>query len=59
MPDNIHLVCIECSKNFYFSAKDQEWYAEQGFAAPRRCWACRQKRKQEALLSMKKQSTEK
>lgn len=40
------LVCQECGKEFIFSAKEQEFYAEKGFAnEPKRCSDCRRARK--------------
>lgn len=42
---DIHLVCSDCGNNFYFSVKDQIFYAERGFQQPRRCYNCRQTRK--------------
>jgi ribosomal protein L33 len=46
MPD-INLICIECKNSFYFTEKDQKFYAAQNppFQQPKRCWHCRQKRK--------------
>lgn len=46
MPD-INLTCIECKNSFYFTEKDQKFYASQNppFQQPKRCWHCRQKRK--------------
>ena len=41
------LVCKECGNEFVFTAGEQEFYAERGFAnAPQRCKACRAARKQ-------------
>ena len=41
------LVCKECGKEFIFSAGEQEFYAERGFAnEPQRCKPCRMARKQ-------------
>ena len=39
------LACVDCGVQFAFSAKDQAFYKERGFNAPRRCKNCRQKRK--------------
>jgi CxxC-x17-CxxC domain-containing protein len=42
------MVCRECGKTFYFSAAGQEFFQEQGFSeAPKRCRACREKRREE------------
>ena len=41
------LVCKECGNEFVFTAGEQEFYAERGFAnEPQRCKACRDARKQ-------------
>lgn len=45
MPD-IHLTCCECSNPFYWKESDQKYYATKDFKQPRRCYACRMKRKQ-------------
>jgi CxxC-x17-CxxC domain-containing protein len=39
------LTCADCSQNFVFTARDQEFYAERGFTEPRRCPSCRASRK--------------
>ena len=40
------LVCKECGREFVFTAGEQEFYAEKGFAhEPQRCRECRQARK--------------
>ena len=40
------LVCNECGNEFIFSAGEQEFYAEKGFAnEPKKCKACRDARK--------------
>jgi hypothetical protein len=45
---DIYLTCIEpdCGKEFYFKESDQKFYEEKGFAPPKRCFACRKKRKE-------------
>lgn len=41
------IVCVDCGKEFIFSARDQEFYAEKGFNnEPKRCRDCRNKKKQ-------------
>ena len=41
------LVCKECGQEFVFTAGEQEFYAERGFAnEPQRCKSCRDSRKQ-------------
>ncbi len=40
------IVCKECGKEFIFSAREQEFYAEKGFEnEPQRCKPCRDARK--------------
>jgi CxxC-x17-CxxC domain-containing protein len=39
------LVCVDCGAQFTFTGKEQAFYKERGFMAPRRCRACRDKRK--------------
>lgn len=42
------LTCCDCGAEFVFSASEQEFYAEKGFAnEPKRCPACRAARKQQ------------
>lgn len=41
------LICQECGKEFVWTAGEQEFYAERGFAnEPKRCKECREARKQ-------------
>lgn len=43
------LVCKECGNEFVFTAGEQEFYAEKGFAnEPQRCKPCRDARKTRA-----------
>lgn len=40
--------CQDCGVEFVFTAREQEFYAEKGFAnEPKRCKECRIKRKNE------------
>ena len=39
------LTCADCGAQFTFTAKDQAFYRQRGFVAPRRCRECRDKRK--------------
>jgi CxxC-x17-CxxC domain-containing protein len=42
------IVCVDCGEEFVHSAADQSRYAERGFTnEPKRCKACRDKRKAE------------
>ena len=48
MYEDKELVCKDCGKTFVFTAGEQEFYAEKGFAnEPTRCKACRVARKAE------------
>lgn len=40
------LKCKDCGEEFVFTAGEQEFYAEKGFASePQRCISCRKRRK--------------
>ncbi len=40
------LTCVDCGSQFVFSADDQAYYAEKGYAnEPKRCPSCRQSRR--------------
>jgi CxxC-x17-CxxC domain-containing protein len=39
------LTCADCSQDFVFTAREQEFYATRGFTEPRRCPSCRASRK--------------
>ena len=39
------LICIECQQPFHFTASEQAFYAEQGYAPPKRCPNCRAERR--------------
>lgn len=42
------ILCTDCNRTFTWTANDQRFYAEQGYDnPPRRCKACRIKRKQD------------
>jgi len=38
--------CQDCGQDFDFTIRDQDFYADKGFMPPKRCRACREKRKQ-------------
>lgn len=40
------LVCADCNEQFTFTAAEQEFFYEKGFAEPKRCKVCRDARKQ-------------
>ena len=44
-----NLTCIDCNTPFVFTVNEQEFYNSQNppFSAPKRCKACRMKRKAE------------
>lgn len=47
--------CIDCGEEFTFTARDQAFYAEKGFNnEPKRCKACRDKKKAERNENMNK-----
>ncbi|MFN3431897.1 MAG: CxxC-x17-CxxC domain-containing protein [Candidatus Sericytochromatia bacterium] len=35
------LVCADCNSNFTFTGSEQDFFAQKGFSAPRRCKPCR------------------
>jgi len=39
------LTCSDCSMEFAFTEREQDFYAEKGFSEPRRCPSCRASRK--------------
>ena len=39
------LKCIDCGKEFIFTARDQEFFAQKGFSEPKRCKECRDAKK--------------
>jgi len=39
------IVCVDCGAQFLFTGRDQAFYQERGYQHPRRCKACRDKRK--------------
>jgi len=39
------LACVDCGAQFVFSVRDQAFFQERGYQAPRRCKGCRDKRK--------------
>ncbi len=40
-----HLVCCDCHCPFVWTAGEQLFYYSKGLAQPKRCLACREKRK--------------
>ena len=37
--------CVDCQSEFEHTERDQQFYQERGFAAPKRCKPCREKKK--------------
>jgi CxxC-x17-CxxC domain-containing protein len=35
------ITCADCANQFTFTASEQEFFAQKGFSAPRRCKSCR------------------
>jgi len=51
---NIELTCEDCGCTFVFTAEEQEFYAEKGFATPKRCNNCRSARKKQKMNNRKR-----
>ncbi len=45
MSDDQEITCADCGNSFVFTAQEQQFFAEKGFSAPKRCRSCRQSRK--------------
>jgi len=43
---DLDLSCRDCESSFTFTAKEQAFYAEKGYAKPSRCLECRSKKRQ-------------
>lgn len=41
------IICKDCRNKFWFTARDQEFFAKMNFTPPVRCKPCRDKRKAE------------
>jgi hypothetical protein len=39
------LGCVDCGRNFSFSAGEQQYYEDRGLLWPKRCKSCRMKKK--------------
>jgi hypothetical protein len=39
------LTCADCGREFGFSAGEQDYYRERGYAPPKRCKDCREAKK--------------
>ena len=57
--DNKVLACKECGRNFDFTVRDQQFYAQKGFTnEPQRCKECRDSRKAGGAGSQPRQNYE-
>lgn len=45
--EDIKLTCVGCKKEFLFPVHEQKFFEKNGFTPPKRCRACRSKRRQE------------
>lgn len=45
--EDVTIICIDCDQPFSFTVGEQRFYSKKGFVQPKRCPACRVKRKQE------------
>ncbi|MDO8727951.1 MAG: zinc-ribbon domain-containing protein [Candidatus Methanoperedens sp.] len=43
--------CIDCHKDFVFTAGEQEFFDERGYSTPIRCKDCRSKKKAQKRTS--------
>lgn len=48
--EDIRIKCQDCGEEFIFNEAEQKFYEEKGFAQPKRCRLCRQKRKEKFNL---------
>lgn len=46
MSEDITIICL-CGEPFTFTAGEQKFYESKGFQQPKRCPACRAKKRQE------------
>lgn len=40
-----YITCAECGEEFSISEEEAKWYQDRGFVLPKRCPACRKKRR--------------
>lgn len=50
--------CKECGEKFSITVEEKKWYAEKGYKLPKRCPACRYKRRQAAQNKEKADAAE-
>lgn len=46
-PQKLYRRCADCGGDFYITDRDQAYFMKRGLELPKRCWACRQRNKQE------------
>jgi hypothetical protein len=47
--------CCDCGEGFVWTMKDQDFYEKKKFSPPKRCKACREKKKKAIAARGKKQ----
>ena len=52
---NINIKCQDCGETFFFTEKDQKFYQEKGVPLPKRCYSCRQAKKNKYLNNKKEE----
>ena len=45
----LDLICIDCEKEFFFKEKEKQFYLDQGYDIPKRCYHCRKRKKNKKL----------
>lgn len=48
---DINLECVDCPNVFAFTVGEQQFYLTRGYAQPKRCPACREKKKKQKLAN--------
>jgi hypothetical protein len=48
------LICLDCGNTFTFEAVEQAFYLSKGLAEPKRCYSCRQRRKNTLITDSSK-----
>jgi hypothetical protein len=41
------IMCVDCRREFAFSAEEQRFFREKGYTPPRRCKECRRAKKEQ------------
>ena len=47
--DDIKIKCQDCKKEFVFTSQEQKFYEDKNLVPPKRCYSCRQLRKERRL----------